>query len=190
MTEVITKLPPEHVVANATTQVLLTLGEDPAREGLKETPLRVGKFWLEVTRGLREEPGELFKAFEKAEDDQLISIGPVEFYSVCEHHLVPFFGRAWLGYVPGEQIVGLSKVPRLIELLAAKPQVQERLTGEIADTFIEHLAPQGVGVCLEARHLCAEMRGVRTKAPMRTTALRGLFLHSQQTRQEWLGGLR
>jgi len=175
-------------IGGATMTTLSAIGEDVNRDDLRETPARVSKFWMERTRGYRESATDLVKTFPAPEGyDQMVAGGPYRFYSLCEHHLVPFFGKAWVAYVPGERIIGISKLPRIVDLLSRKLQTQERLTAEIANVLEDELDPQGVGVMLLGRHLCQEMRGIHREGPTRTTALRGGFMQAE-TRAEWLQG--
>ena len=157
-------------------------------DGIRETPERVTKFLREATVGYTQDPAALFKVFDNDGGyDQMVTVGPIPFYSLCEHHMVPFFGDAWVAYIPGDKgIVGLSKLARLVDLYAKRLQVQERMTQEIAQAVWDHLGPQGVGVRVTARHLCMEMRGVEKRgASTTTTALRGVFLRQAATRAEF-----
>lgn len=172
------------------TALLELLGEDPTRAGLIDTPHRVVKAYLELC----DKPGDpatlLARTFDDADydSDEMIAVGPIDFTSLCEHHLMPFPGKAWVAYIPnGSHVVGLSKLPRLVEHYARRPQVQERLTSQIADALEEHLAPEGVGVILSATHGCMGHRGVRKPgAQMRTSALRGVFRTNDAARAEFL----
>jgi GTP cyclohydrolase IA len=168
--------------------MLILAGEDPARPGLAKTPGRVLGAWLEMT----ERPGDpaelLATMFDDAgPSDEMIVVGPIPFTSVCEHHLLPFTGHAWVGYIPNSHgVVGLSKIPRLVHHFARRPQVQERLTRQITDAFDEHVKPLGSACVVTATHSCATMRGVRTEAPMTTSSLTGVFRRSE-VRAEFLG---
>jgi GTP cyclohydrolase I len=167
--------------------ILEGVGEDPTREGLLDTPVRVARMYEEVFAGLTQDPAELFIKSFGENYNELVLVKDIPFYSICEHHLVPFFGLAHVGYLPGDdgQICGLSKLARLVDLFARRPQVQERLTSQIADTLVEQLAPAGVIVVIEAEHLCMSMRGVRKPGSKTTTsAVRGAFKVSQKTRDE------
>lgn len=169
--------------------ILEGVGEDPAREGLLDTPARVARMYEEVFAGLTETPAPLFEKRFGENYNELVLVKDISFYSVCEHHLVPFFGVAHVGYLPGQEgrICGLSKLARLVELYAKRPQVQERLTSQIADTLVEYLEPDGVIVVIEAEHLCMSMRGVKKPGARTTTsAVRGAFKNSQKTREEAL----
>lgn len=145
-------------------RLLASLGEDPNRPGLLETPLRVEKAWRHWTSGYRQDPSEILKVFEDGAEryNELIIVRGIPVYSHCEHHLAPFFGRATIGYLPEGRIVGLSKLTRLVDCFAKRLQVQERLTSQVAETLMEQLRPKAVGVIIRCRHLCMESRGIRT----------------------------
>jgi GTP cyclohydrolase I len=169
--------------------LLAYIGEDPDREGLLETPERFLKAWEEYTRGYREKPEEILKSFEDGAQsvDEMVIVRDIPVYSLCEHHLAPFFGRAYVGYVPDKRILGLSKISRLVEIYARRLQVQERLTNQIADALDTHLQPLGVAVVIECRHMCMESRGVRhTGTATVTSALRGSIKTNADTRREFL----
>src|SRR3954463_5203264 len=175
----------------AVRELLLALGEDPDRDGLKETPGRVARSYAEVWAGMRQEPADvLTTTFEIGGHSELILVRDIEVYSTCEHHLVPFHGSAHLGYIPGSdgRVTGLSKLARLVDLYARRPQVQERMTRQIADSMVEGLKPRGVIVVIEAEHLCMAMRGIRKPGSRTvTSAVRGTFRESQATRSEAMG---
>jgi GTP cyclohydrolase IA len=174
-------------IERAVTEILLAVGEDPDRDGLRETPARVARAIDEQFSGLRMEPDEVLTTVFDADHEEMVLVRDIEMYSSCEHHLVPFFGRAHVGYIPNEQgqITGLSKLARLVDLYARRPQVQERMTSQIADALMENLKPRGVIVIIEAEHLCMSMRGVRKPgAKTVTSAVRGTFLSSESTRAE------
>jgi len=172
-------------IAAAVHELLMALGEDPAREGLASTPQRVARFYTEVCRGLTLDPGRHLEVQFDEEHRELVLLRSIRFYSLCEHHLVPFFGTAHVAYIPDGKITGLSKVVRAFRELAARPQVQERLTSAMADLMVEKLHPRGAAVVVEARHLCLEMRGVRAPGTRVTTsALRGTFRDDPRTRME------
>ncbi len=173
-------------------QMLVRVGEDPAREGLLHTPLRVAKAMDFLTGGYTMSLEEvLHGALFEDKCDEMVIVKDVEFYSMCEHHMLPFFGKAHIGYLPHGQIIGLSKVPRIIDLFARRLQVQERLTNQIADALMGVLAPYGVGVVLEASHLCMMMRGVQKQnSSTLTSAMRGTFRSQRSTRAEFLELLR
>ena len=171
------------------TRLLQFIGEDPKREGLRETPARFLKAWEFWTSGYQGDPAKVLKTFEDGGEryDELILVRDIPLWSTCEHHLAPFFGVAHVGYLPDRRIVGLSKLVRLVEMFARRLQVQERLTAQVADALQEHLAPRGVAVLLSCRHSCMESRGVqRAGATTVTSALRGVLLQSQATRDEFM----
>ena len=174
-------------IERAVTEILLAVGEDPDREGLKDTPARVARALREQFSGLLMTPGDVLTTVFDADHEEMVLVRDIELYSTCEHHLVPFFGHAHVGYIPNEkgQITGLSKLARLVDLYARRPQVQERMTSQIADALMETLEPRGVIVIIEAEHLCMSMRGVRKPgAKTVTSAVRGSFLSSESTRAE------
>ena len=167
---------------------LIELGEDPTREGLLKTPERVIRAFRFLTEGYRKDVDELFnEAFFQEDYDEMVVVRDIELYSLCEHHLLPFFGKAHVAYIPNRRIVGLSKIPRLVDLFARRLQVQERMTKEIAETMMEKLDPRGVAVVIEARHLCMVMRGVeKQNSSMTTSHMLGAFRDSQSTRMEFM----
>jgi len=169
-------------------QLLVELGEDPEREGLLKTPLRVAKALAFLTHGYRTQPEEVInQALFTQTTSGMVIVKDIELYSLCEHHMLPFFGRAHIAYIPNGSIVGLSKVPRIVEVFARRLQVQERLTEQIAGALQDVLKPLGVGVVLEAYHLCMMMRGVeKQNSKTITSALRGSFRSDQRTREEFL----
>ena len=169
--------------------ILEGIGEDPEREGLLETPARVARMYEEVFAGLTEDPARHFETTFDEHHEGMVLVRDIPFYSMCEHHLVPFFGKAHVAYSPAAdgRVCGLSKLARLVEAFARRPQVQERLTTQIADTLIEQLDPQGVIVVMEAEHMCMSMRGVKKPGSKTiTSAVRGAFEKSQATRAEAL----
>lgn len=168
--------------------LLIEVGEDPDREGLRKTPARVIRALEFLTEGYRKDTDELFNdAFFQEEYDEMVVVRDIEFYSLCEHHMLPFFGKAHVAYIPERRIVGLSKIPRLVDLFARRLQVQERMTKQIAETMMEKLAPSGVGVVIEARHLCMVMRGVEKQHSLMTTShMLGSFRDAQTTRMEFM----
>lgn len=169
--------------------ILKGIGEDVDREGLKKTPERVAKMYEEVFAGLNQEPAELFKTTFDENHREMVLVRDIPFYSMCEHHLMPFFGSAHIAYIPAEngRICGLSKLARLLDIYAKRPQVQERLTKQVADTLMEELNPLGVIVVIEAEHLCMSMRGTKKPGSKTTTsAVRGAFQSSDKTRNEAL----
>lgn len=166
-------------------RILQHLGEDPKRDGLRETPDRVIRSWATLYGGYNQNAADVFKVFENPGYDQMVISGPIEFYSTCEHHMLPFFGTARIAYLPGAKVVGISKLSRLVDIFARRLQIQERLTNQIAQAIQEHLNPQGVGVVIEAKHFCMMARGVQKQHPeMITSALLGKFLQ-QEVRQEF-----
>lgn len=174
-------------IERAVREILLAIGEDPARDGLIDTPARVARAINEQFSGLRMAPAEVLTTVFDADHEEMVLVRDIELYSTCEHHLVPFFGRAAVGYIPNEkgQITGLSKLARLVDMYARRPQVQERMTSQIADALMDTLEPRGVIVIIEAEHLCMSMRGVRKPgAKTVTSAVRGIFLSSESTRAE------
>ena len=173
----------------AVRELLLALGEDPERDGLKETPARVARSYAEIFAGMRQKPGDVLTTTFEIGHSELILVRDIEVYSTCEHHLVPFHGVAHLGYIPGAdgRVTGLSKLARLVDVYARRPQVQERLTTQIADAMTTYLAPAGVIVVIECEHLCMSMRGVRRPGSRTiTSAVRGQLLNSA-TRAEAMG---
>lgn len=169
--------------------ILEGIGEDPDREGLLDTPARVARMYEEVFAGLTEDPARHFEVTFDEHHEEMVLVKDIPFYSMCEHHLVPFFGKAHVAYIPASdgRICGLSKLARLVEAFAKRPQVQERLTSQIADTLIEQLDPQGVIVVLEAEHMCMSMRGVKKPGSQTvTSAVRGVFEKSAPIRAEAL----
>jgi GTP cyclohydrolase I len=167
--------------------ILEGVGEDPAREGLVRTPERVAEMYEEIFAGLSQDAAEHFRVTFNEGHQEMVLVRDIPLYSVCEHHLVPFMGRAHVAYIPGKQgrICGLSKLARVVDVFAKRPQVQERMTSQIADTIVEHLEPQGVMVVIEAEHLCMSMRGVQKPGAITTTsAVRGIFERNPATRAE------
>jgi GTP cyclohydrolase IA len=179
--------PVDHArIEAAVREILVAIGEDPARDGLRDTPARVARAYAEVFSGLWQDPGEVLGTTFDVEHDEMILVRDIELHSVCEHHLVPFHGTAHVGYIPGAdgRVVGLSKLARLVDVFARRPQVQERLTTQIAEALVEHLDPAGVLVVVEAEHLCMSMRGIRRPgARTITSAVRGQ-LRDPATRAE------
>lgn len=170
------------------TKVLDLIGEDSSREGLIKTPERLAKAMQFLTHGYDINPSEILESAMFSEDySQMVLIKEIEFYSLCEHHLLPFFGKAHIAYIPDGKIVGLSKIPRVVDAFSRRLQVQERLTNEIRDCIQNTLKPNGVAVVMEARHLCMQMRGVEKQNSMTTTsAFSGAFLDSEKTRLEFM----
>ena len=178
-------------IAELTRELLEVLGEDTEREGLLKTPLRAAKAWEKLTEGYRLDLTQVTNgALFEAENSQMVIVRDIEFSSLCEHHLLPFFGRAHIGYIPDRKIIGISKFARITDMFARRLQVQERLTGQIATAVMGLLAPKGVGVVIEAQHLCMVMRGVEKQGAMTTTmTMLGDFRDDQRTRQEFMDAL-
>ena len=173
--------------AAAVRELLLAVGEDPDRPGLLDTPARVARAYAETFGGLGQDPAEVLSTTFDEDHDELVLVKDIPMYSTCEHHLVPFHGVAHVGYIPGEdgRVTGLSKLARLVDIYARRPQVQERMTGQIADALNDVLKPRGVLVVIEAEHLCMSMRGVRKAgATTVTSAVRGIFRDKAATRSE------
>ena len=177
----------------ATVRLLLRLmGEDPNRPGLRRTPLRVKQSLKFFTAGYRQDPARLFKrAVAKAKSDEMVIVKDIDFFSMCEHHLLPFFGTCHIAYLPQDKIIGLSKIPRVVEVFARRLQVQERLTAQIAEAINEHVQPRGVACVMDAQHLCLMMRGVQKQnARAVTSAMLGMFRTNEKTRAEFLTLIR
>ncbi len=164
------------------------MGEDPERPGLRSTPQRVARMFEEIFSGLGEQPEDLLKPIEGESHDEMVMLKDIPFYSVCEHHLLPFFGRAHVAYIPEKgRIVGIGELAKALEILAKRPQVQERLTAQLADMIMERLKPKGAMVIIDAEHLCLSMRGIRKPGSRTvTSAVRGIFRSKQSTREEML----
>ena len=178
-------------IEHAVRQILLEIGEDPEREGLLRTPERMHKMWLELTCGYHVDPDRLINGavFDVGYSEMVIVKG-IDFYSLCEHHMLPFFGTVAVGYLPRGRVIGLSKIPRIVEMYARRLQVQERMTQQIGDFLQERLNPYGVGVVIEAEHLCMAMRGVqKSGATMVTSAVLGTFRTTKETRDEFMAHL-
>ena len=173
-------------------EVIRQVGEDPGRDGLVRTPARVAKSMRFLTRGYRQDVDKVLNGalFDVAYDEMVI-VKDIEIFSLCEHHLLPFFGRCHVAYIPNNKVIGLSKIPRLVDVFAHRLQVQERLTTQIAETIMEKIHPRGVGVVIEARHLCMIMRGVEKQNSIAvTSAMLGAFRNAQRTREEFLTLIR
>lgn len=173
-------------------QMLVELGEDPSREGLVKTPERVARAWGEITSGYEQDPGDMVRgALFEAEGKEMIVINDIDFFSVCEHHMLPFFGKAHVAYIPGDKIVGLSKIARVVEAYARRLQVQERMTAQIATCLMDNLQPLGVAVVLKAQHLCMMMRGIQKQNSHAVTSeMLGCFKNDPKTRGEFLTLIR
>jgi len=187
-------------IQRAIREILFAIGENPDREGLVETPKRVAKMFTEIYAGVTktndEIVAELSKTFTDADDNDdeetqrfgdMVIVKDIPFYSTCEHHLVPFFGKAHVGYIPNNKVIGLSKIARLVDIIAKRPQLQERITHEVLDCLVKMLAPLGVMVVIEAEHLCMSMRGIKKPGTKTvTSATYGVFKEDMNTRQEFL----
>ena len=175
-------------IENLMREILVRLGEDPAREGLLRTPERVHHAFEFLTKGYRQDPDTMLKeALFTVSYDEMVIVKDVEVFSLCEHHMLPFFGKVHVAYIPNGKVIGLSKIPRLIEIFSRRLQIQERLTTQIAETIQKAIQPQGVGVVIEARHLCMMMRGVEKQhSSAVTSSMLGCFRDEQETRTEFL----
>jgi GTP cyclohydrolase I len=178
-------------IAAAVREILLAIGENPDREGLRETPERVARMYEEMFSGLRQDPALVLRKTFAEKYDEMVLVKNIGFESMCEHHLLPFLGKAHIAYVPNGRIVGLSKLARIVEILSRRPQVQERMTEELADLVMQELDARGVGVVVEASHTCMAIRGIRKADSVCTTsALRGVFLTNQSTRSEFMAHIQ
>ncbi len=174
-------------IEKAVHEILEAVGEDPNREGLKDTPARVGRMYAELLEGMQHEPSEHMQSIFHEEYDEIVLLRDIPFYSVCEHHMMPFIGKAHVAYLPDGKVLGVSKLARLVDAFARRLQVQERLTAQIADFLMENLKPKGVSVVLEASHSCMTIRGIKKPdAVMVTSALRGIFKKDPRSRAEVL----
>lgn len=182
----------KETIESAVREILESVGEDPDREGLLRTPDRVARMYDELLAGYHVDPVALVNdALFNVEYDEMIVVKDIEFFSLCEHHMLPFYGRAHVAYVPSDKVIGLSKIPRIVEMFARRLQVQERMTQEIAALLDQVLEPQGVGVVVEGAHMCSMMRGVKKEnARMVTSAMLGNFKENPKTRNEFMEHLR
>ena len=173
-------------------ELLAEVGEDPEREGLLRTPYRVAKAYEFLTHGYRSNIDEIVNGAIFEEDhNEMVIVRDIDMYSMCEHHLIPFYGKVHVAYIPNGKVIGLSKIPRIVEVFSRRLQIQERLTKQIADTLMEILEPEGVGVVVEAYHMCMMMRGVQKQNSFTvTSAMRGVFMDDIRTRNEFLGLVR
>ena len=173
---------------NSVKEILEHIGEDPNREGLIDTPARVRKAWEFMCGGYKEDPHEIInKALFTSSNDEMVVVKDIEFYSMCEHHMLPIIGKAHVAYIPNGKVVGLSKIPRVVDLFARRLQIQEQLTEQICDALNEAVNPKGVAVVIDARHMCMEMRGVqKINSSTVTSALRGLFKKEKKTKDEFM----
>src|SRR5450830_803951 len=176
------------IIEDAARQILIGIGEDPEREGLLKTPQRVAKAYAEIMDGYSKNPEKLINGALRVIDyDQMVVVNDIEFYSMCEHHMLPFFGHAHVAYLPNGKVIGLSKIPRIVDMFAHRLQVQERMTQQIAELINDQIHPQGVAVVVEAQHMCMTMRGVKKQeATMTTSAMLGVFRTRLETRLEFL----
>jgi GTP cyclohydrolase I len=174
-------------IKRAVVEIFEAIGEDPSRDGLRDTPRRIAGMYAEVFSGLAVDPTEYLKVGFEVAHDEMVILRQIPFYSMCEHHFLPFHGEAHVGYVPDGRVVGISKLARTVEAFARRPQIQEVLTTQIAEAIMDHLQPDGVAVVIEAEHLCMTMRGVQKPGSrMVTSAMRGMFRKSSVTRAEFL----
>jgi GTP cyclohydrolase I len=172
-------------IERAVREILSAVGEDPNREGLRETPARVARMYAELFRGLHQDPREHVQKFFTEKYDEIVLVRDITFESVCEHHLLPFMGKAHIGYLPAGKVIGLSKLARVVEVVSRRPQVQERMTEQIADLLVSELGAKGVGVVIEATHTCMTIRGIRKPGSLCvTSAMKGLFRSNPLTRAE------
>ena len=172
--------------------MLTRLGEDPARDGLRDTPRRVAKAWRELTRGYEQNPSEILQsALFDATYDEMVIVKDIEVFSLCEHHMLPFYGKMHVAYIPRDKVIGLSKTARLVDAFARRLQIQERLTQQVAETIQQAIRPAGVGVICEAQHLCMMMRGVEKQhSSTITSSMQGVFRENPKTREEFLALVR
>ncbi|MBR2151770.1 MAG: GTP cyclohydrolase I FolE [Clostridia bacterium] len=176
----------------AVREILIAIGDDPDREGLVETPKRVAEMYADIFSGLHDDPTKHLKFFHEQDNDEMVIVRDIPLYSMCEHHLIPFMGVAHIAYIPkGGKVIGLSKLARIVSSFAKTPQLQERLTSQVADFLEEHLEPLGVAVVIEAEHLCMTMRGARAAgSKTQTSALRGVMKSDARTRAEVMSLLK
>jgi GTP cyclohydrolase I len=174
-------------IEQAVTSMIEAIGDDPGREGLAETPRRIADMYAELFAGIASDPKEQLQVGFDEGHHEMVIFKDIPFYSMCEHHFLPFYGLAHVGYIPNGRVVGASKMGRVVDALAKRPQLQERLTSQVADTIVEVLRPQGVAVVIQAEHLCMTMRGIKKPGSnIVTSAMRGLFRRSPKTRSEFL----
>lgn len=174
-------------IRKAVRQIITAIGEDPQREGLLDTPRRVAEMYAEVFSGLRQDPADVLRVGFEVGHQEMVLVKDIPFYSMCEHHFLPFHGVAHIGYIPNGRVVGLSKLARALEILARRPQLQERLTSQLADAIMSTLEPSGVAIVVKAEHLCMTMRGIRKPGSQTvTSAMRGVFQRGASTRAEFL----
>ena len=183
---------PQETIAELMRKMIVLLGEDPNREGLRKTPERFEKALKFLTSGYQQNMESLLNgATFSVHYDEMVVVKDIEFFSLCEHHLLPFFGKAHVAYLPNKRVIGLSKIARIVNMFARRLQIQERMTSQIAEAIQEKISPEGVGVIIEARHLCMQMRGVEKQHGQAvTSAMLGAFRHNKQTRDEFLSLVR
>lgn len=188
----LTATTPKEAIKTAVRSILINVGEDPDRDGLMGTPDRIARMYDEILAGYKVDPVKLVNgALFDVEYDEMVVVKEIEYFSMCEHHMLPFFGRAHVAYIPSDKVIGLSKIPRLVEMFARRLQVQERMTRQIADMLDEILAPQAVAVAVDGSHMCSMMRGVKKEHPvMMTTAFLGKFKEDRELRKEFLDQIR
>ncbi len=179
-------------IERAVRDILIAIGEDPDREGLVETPKRVASMYEEIFSGIADDPKRHIKVFSEKDNDEIVVVRDIPLYSMCEHHLLPFVGKAHIAYIPSDgNVIGLSKLARIVDLFAKRPQLQERLTSQIADFLDEELKPLGIAVIVEAQHLCMTMRGAKAAGSVtKTSALRGVAKKDARTRAEIMSLLK
>jgi len=178
-------------ISRAVREIILAIGEDPEREGLRDTPRRIADMYAEIFSGIACDPTQVLDVTFEEHHQEMVILRDIPFYSMCEHHFLPFHGVAHVGYIPRGRILGISKIARLVEILARRPQLQERLTGQIADALMTAVQPQGVAVVIEAEHLCMTMRGVKKPGTtIVTSATRGIFRDKAVTRDEFMSLIR
>jgi len=182
----------QHGIEGAVRTILKDIGEDPDRQGLLRTPFRVAKMYREITQGYHKDPQkEINGAIFDVKYDEMVVVANIEYYSMCEHHMLPFFGHVHVGYIPKGKVVGLSKIPRIVDMFARRLQIQENMTQQIADILNDNLHPDGVGVVVEGQHMCTILRGVQKhQAKMITSAMLGSFKEDEKTRSEFLHLIR
>lgn len=172
-------------IENAVVNLLLSIGENPTREGLVDTPRRVAKSYTKLFEGYNQKPEDLLTVFDADGYDQIVLLKDIEFYSTCEHHMIPFWGKAHVAYLPGKKIVGISKLARLVDMYARRLQIQERICDQVTEALMDHLHPRGAACLIEASHLCMRARGVEKQSSvMVTSSLKGIFLTDQSARAE------
>lgn len=179
-------------IETAMTNIILAMGEDPQREGLLETPARIAKMYEEIFHGIGKNPEDYLEVFTEEKHEELVLIKDIPFYSVCEHHFLPFYGKAHVAYIPKNgRITGFSKLVQVIDIIAARPQLQERIVKEVADTIMKVLQPHGAAIVIEAEQMCMSMRGIKKPGSITvTSAMRGAFMTSPALRQEFLSLIR